>query len=156
MHDYDIQRCSRRCQATGRELAEGEDCFSVLVTDGAQLVRQDYAREAWSGPPDRTLAWWRFRVPTRDASRPRLAPSDVLLSLLEQLEHEPDREELRYVLALWLVRRRVLRIEQNDGQMLELYCPRQERTYRLRASLPGPDRADEVERQLADLLASGA
>jgi hypothetical protein len=160
MHDYDVQRCSRHCVATGRELADGEVFYSALLARGAALERQDFAAEAWQGPPEGVLAWWRARVPARDARPPRLAPSDVLLTLLDGLEQHPDRAELRYVLALLLVRRRVLRVEEQSpqaaGETIELYCPRQDRTHHVRVALPAADRAEALEQELAELLSAGA
>ena len=34
--DYEIQRCTRHCHETGRELAAGETYFSVLLAEGAE------------------------------------------------------------------------------------------------------------------------
>ena len=35
--DYEVQRCSRHCAESGRELAPGEAFYSVLVAEGAEL-----------------------------------------------------------------------------------------------------------------------
>ena len=57
--DYDVQRCTRHCAVTGRELAEGEEIFSSLVVEGAQVRRRDYAAEAWTGPPEGVLGFFK-------------------------------------------------------------------------------------------------
>ena len=56
MIDYEIQRCTRRCAATDRELKDGETCYSVLVAEGAAVVRRDYSAQAWQGPPDQVVS----------------------------------------------------------------------------------------------------
>src|SRR5689334_1065545 len=111
MIDFEIQRCSRRCAATQRELADGELCFSVLIREGAQIVRRDYSREAWEGPPPDAIAWWQTTIVDRKAGRPHWAPNDVMLDYFERLIDDPTAADARYVLALLLVRRRVLRLE---------------------------------------------
>ena len=62
MIDYDIQRCSRRCAASDRELHNGEVCYSVLVPEGGQVVRRDYSAEGWPGPPEGAIGWWKSAV----------------------------------------------------------------------------------------------
>jgi hypothetical protein len=45
--DYEVQRSTRRCATTGRDFAPGESFYSVLVAEGAELRRLDYAVDAW-------------------------------------------------------------------------------------------------------------
>ena len=56
MTDYQIQASSRRCAATGREIAPGERYYSVLLDQGSSFVRQDFSLEAWQGPPPGTFS----------------------------------------------------------------------------------------------------
>jgi hypothetical protein len=155
--DYEIQRCTRRCAATDRELQPGEEFYSVLVADGAKLVRHDFSVEAWQGPPEGAVGWWKSQVPRPDAKRVHWAPNDVMLHLFDELEQQPARQDMRYVLALLLVRRRVMRLEEEvkepDGrETLVLYCPRREATYRVPAVMPDEPRTNEIQQELASLL----
>ena len=157
MVDFEIERCSRRCATTGRELKAGETCYSALITEGGAVVRRDYSGEAWTGPPEQTIGWWKMTVVDPNAGRLSWAPSDVMLNYFERLQDDPGTEDARYVLALLLVRRRIARLEstETDDQgrkTLVLYCPRNEREYRVIESLPSPDRAAEIQKQLAELL----
>src|SRR5262245_9784048 len=153
--DFEFQRCTRRCAASGRELAPGEAYYSVLQRRGAEIARADYAAEAWSGPPDDCLGWWKSRMPEPDAGRAKLAPNDVLLELFQQLEAVPEKQDMRFVLALLLVRRRVLQVEESaaaDAKDMVLYCPRDESTYRVESSMPGDERIEQIQDELARLL----
>jgi hypothetical protein len=155
--EYEIQRCTRHCATTGRELLPGEPFYSTIVARGAELVRQDYAAEAWKGPPDGVLGWWKSQMPDPRARRAQLAPNDVILELFDQLAEQPDKQEMRYVLALLLVRRRVMRQEDTEqdeagGELMVAYCPRREATYRVPVAPPSPEHAEEIQRQLATLL----
>jgi hypothetical protein len=161
MIDYDIQRCSRRCAATDRELKDGETCFSVLVPEGAAVVRRDYAAEAWHGPPENALGWWKTTVVDPYAGRPHWAPSDVMLNYFDRLLDDPAAADARYVLALLLVRRRLLRVEGHEQDetgrpVLSLYCSRNEQQYRVVEMLPSAERAVAIQQQLAELLQTNA
>jgi len=157
MLDYDIQRCSRRCTATDRELKNGEVCYSALVPEGGAVVRQDYSAEAWPGPPENAIAWWKMTLVDPHAGRLSWAPNDVMLSYFERLLEDPAAEDARYVLALLLVRRRVLRVEDHETDttgrpLLVLHCARNETDYRVAEMMPTPDRAAAIQQQLAELL----
>lgn len=154
--EYEIQRPTRHCTTTGREISPGEWFFSALVTEGANLVRHDYSQEAWKGPPEGAVGWWKSQVPTPDANKMRWAPNEVMLRLFEELQQQPTRQDMRYVLALLLVRRRVMRLEEErpdpNGEVLVLYCPRRDQTYEVSAVMPDEARINEIQEELAKLL----
>lgn len=160
MNHFDVQRCTRQCAVTGRELQPNEPIYSTITVCGAEFVRQDYSVEAWTTPPAGILGWWKSHIPSAHTKRKHWAPNDVMLDMLEQLETQPERQDVRYVLSLLLVRRRVLRHEEThlDGagqEVSEFYCPRRETTYSITTVLPSNDRVDEIQRELSALLISG-
>lgn len=155
--DYQVHRCTRHCTASGREIQPGEMFYSTLVVQGADVIRHDYAADAWSGPPEGVLGWWQSTLPSGNAKRVRWAPNDVMLDLVEELSGSPERADMCYVLALLLVRRRVVRLEEteHDAQGREvsvLYCSRRETTYRVPTVIPSDERVVAIQQELADLL----
>jgi hypothetical protein len=155
--DYEVQRSTRHCAATGRELAPGESFYSVLVAEGADLRRCDYSVEAWQGPPAQAVGWWKAQVPDRNATRRHWAPNDLMLQFFDDLAEQPERQDMRYVLSLLLVRRRVMRLEENakdeqGREVLVLYCPRRDANYRVPAVAPNPQRIEQIQEELARLL----
>jgi hypothetical protein len=155
--DYEVGRCTRRCARTDREIQPGETFYSTLVVQGADVIRHDYAAESWLGPPEGVLGWWQSTMPDRDSKRPSWAPNDVMLDLLERLDAESERHDMRYVLSLLLIRRRVVRLEDTEHDDLGrevslLYCPRRETTYRVLTMIPGDERAKEIQQELSRLL----
>ncbi|MDX1946823.1 MAG: hypothetical protein SFU86_15585 [Pirellulaceae bacterium] len=157
MLDFEIQRCSRKCRVTGRELAQGEICYSALVAEGAEVVRRDFSAEAWTGPPEGSVGWWKTIVADPNAGRLQWAPNDVMQNYFDRLEADPTAADIRYVLALLMVRRRIARVERTEedaaGQKtLVVFCPRTEREYRVPECLPSAERAAAIQQQLADLL----
>jgi hypothetical protein len=161
MIDYEVQRCTRHCAVTGRELHAGETFYSTLTAEGSRVVRHDYSAEAWQGPPEGVVGWWKAHMPERNAKKLNWAPNDVMLELLEGLEPREDKAELRYVLALLLIRRRVVRLEETQHDELGreisvLYCPRREATYRVVTAMPNEERTAEIQEELARLLFADA
>jgi hypothetical protein len=157
MMDFEVQRCTRHCHVSGRELQPSEEFYSVLIAEGANVVRHDYAAEAWQGPPEGTLGWWKSHLPSPNSRRLHWAPNDVMLELLDELGEQLDKLDMRYVLALLLVRRRVARLEETEideqgREVMVLYCPRREATYRILSMTPSDERAREIQNELADLL----
>ena len=160
MLDFEVERCSRHCATSGRALAEGETFYSVLQSSGGHLTRQDYSVEAWTGPPADAVAWWKSKIPFSDAKKPKLAPSEVLLKLFAELEQDPSQADKRYVLALLLVRRRLLKIEESaehdPAETLHLYCPRDDATFVVPIVMPNEARVSEIQDELSRLLYTAA
>jgi hypothetical protein len=159
--DYEVQRCSRRCATTGRDLAPGEAFYSALFTSGSQVVRQDYSAEAWQGPPAEALGWWKSQIPIADTNKAHWAPNDVILRLFDEMADQPDRADMRYVLTLLLIRRRVLRLEDTlrdepHRETLLVYCPRRQSEYKVPVNMPSEARIQEIQQNLARLLVSDA
>ena len=154
--DYDVQKSTRTCAVSGRVIAAGEPFYSVLVRDGAALARRDYAADAWPGPPDDAVGWWKSTMGDREGKKPKLAPSEVLLELFRSPAETPDQLEFRYVLALLLVRRRLLRLEEavtdEAGPTMVLYCSRDEQTYRVIEAVPDESRQRAIQDELIRLL----
>jgi len=155
------------CTQTGRPFVAGEPLVSALVRSEGRLDRLDYAAESWAGPPANTLAWWRSTYPAATSDGTTLAPADVLLDVLEEMEASESDAALRYLVALELVRRRAVRFidrhgdEPGDrpvgdaGPDLILACRKRGREYRVRAVSPREAAAPGIEERLASLLWSG-
>jgi hypothetical protein len=169
--DFEVQRTSRRCAATDLPLEPGDICYSLLEVRGADVVRKDFCSSAWTEPSREAFAWWRTRIPEPTAKKIRLAPNDVLLELFEQLAGDPAHNDLRYVLTLLLVRRRVFRLEApaesnsetshqvnnaDAGEILTVYCAKRETSYAVPVAIPDGPRVDEIQQRLSDLLIAGA
>ncbi len=166
MLDFEIQRCTRKCAATGRAFEPGEAFYSVLQPRDGQVERLDYGEDAWEGPPENAVGWWKSAMPGRHTNRLSWAPNDVMLDLFLRWADDPDRREIRYVLALLLVRRRVMRLEETvphdddehhgGEELLAVYCPRRDEAYQVPVAIPDPDHAVAIQDELAQLLLARA
>jgi hypothetical protein len=155
--DYEVQHSSRRCSVTGREFAPGETYYSAIVAKGTEVIRSDYAADAWQGPPADAIGWWKSQVPDRTTTKKHWAPNDVMLQFWDELAAQPERQDMRYVLTLLLVRRRVFRLEEEKfdeqgREVMDVQCPRRDATYEIPAVMPEAARIDQIQEELAALL----
>jgi len=148
------------CAVTGRPFAAGEAFHSALVRTAEGIARIDVCPAAWTGPPVDSLACWRSLFPAAGSAGPSMAPVDVLLDALDELTLNPADAPVLYLLALHLVRRRVLRVVDRPaaepaGAGLVLACRRRDREYRVPAVDDAEVRSSAVAERLAGLVWSG-
>jgi hypothetical protein len=130
MAEYEIQPLSWRCALTGRQLKPGEVYYSVLSDSPEGFVRMDYSSEAWTGPPAASVGFWRAQVPKHSERKQAAAIDDsAVMEFFVRLAGEPDdyKRNFRYILALLLMRKRILKCagveRQGDVEILILREP---------------------------------
>lgn len=124
---YDISRPTGQCAATGKPFEPGDAVVVALVErrEDEGFDRLDYLADAWTDDARQSLgrrvfAVWRTRQPEPDAPKRLLIDDDALLDLFLQLcEGDDDthagRDAFRFVLALILCRKRLLKRLGSDG-----------------------------------------
>ncbi len=110
---WEVESTTGRCVVTGRALDEGDEFYTVLFEDGESFRRVDYSLDAWDGPPEGAFCHFRTRVPIKEKRKRLLVDNDVLVNFFLRLanEEEPVRLQFRFVLALILMRKRLIRYE---------------------------------------------
>lgn len=130
---YDLGRFSGTCATTGATLDPGAPCITALIeASGADqanagtpfglfLRRMDFSLEGWerfrrdeggNARSDGILYYWRTTAPTSEGRRSLLVDDEVLLDIFHRLEADerPQRVAFRFVLGLFLIRRKLLRV----------------------------------------------
>jgi hypothetical protein len=113
-NDYEISRATGKCAATGREFKENDFYYAALFDSAQGFERKDYSPEAWTGPPEHCFCYWKGRVPVREKKPATIAiDNSILMNLFCRLEDDSSemRQQFRFVLALLLMRKRLLRFE---------------------------------------------
>ena len=157
MQEFSIQRSSRKCHKGDRSFDPGERYYSAVLQRGRELVRQDFSKEHWHGPPDKTIGWWVSQMPTKRAGKLTLAPTVVLLDALEKLCEQPGDGDLAYLLAVLLLRRRILTEQISEPSEdapthMQLTHSSSGREFFVPLNIPTPDRTEALHQKLIDLL----
>ena len=154
-----VEKPHGKCAKTGRDIGEGEDYYAVLFEDGEGFRREDYSVDAWDGPPDGAYCHFKTRMPIKEAKKRLLVDDAVLISFFERLasETEPARVRFRFVLALILMRKRLLKYdhtEHKEGRELWLMrLVKETRQHRVENPRLTDDEIEEVSQQVGAILA---
>lgn len=136
--DYRFKPISNVCATTGDPLVPGEVCYSVLFDRDGVYERQDFSRQGWTGIPEGAVGYWKCLVPFPETRQAATVDPETLLQYFEQLQENPNprQEKLSYVLALHLLQKRRLKLEESrtvdDVESLVLTGSRGEGPYEIR------------------------
>ena len=159
MTDYEIGRFTRRCAATNRELRPGEAFYSALIEAEGEVRRLDFSAAGWKGPPEGTVGWWKSRLPDDENRAPAPTPQEALEQYFDHLETDPEKFDVRYVLALLMVRRRMWRLEsiekdEHGQETLMLFSQQGDVPRRALVVDPPDERIQQIQEELDRLLFS--
>jgi hypothetical protein len=121
--DWDIKSRAHQCSRTGKEFSEGDFFYTILIREGEGFRREDLCEEEWTNRNENIapFSFWRSKYEPPTAPPPDPLPRDDAEGLLRRLieENDPAHKNARYILALMLERKRLLRpIESNDPDIL--------------------------------------
>src|SRR5688500_7069795 len=105
-----------------------------------------------------TVGLWRSRAPEA-VPRPAALDPEAMLAYFEQLAEDanPGHDKLRYVLALYLLQKRRLRLDgarvDDDGEFLQLSGSKGEGPYEIRDQQLADDEIKTLQSELAQAMA---
>jgi hypothetical protein len=152
----EIPRPSRTCSVSHRDFRPNEPFFSVLTDTNGSFVRKDIAAEHWTGPPEGFFGWWKSTAKFVADGVSQPVSGETLQNLFEQLTAQPGEADTLYVLTLLLLRRKLLRYEkeiadEQGDRLLEVYSLHTDMTYQIPVAMPGHERLEAIQQQLAVL-----
>lgn len=119
---WHVRSRSRECAATQQPFTDGETIVTALFPDpeSSGYLRRDFSLDAWNERPEdaeKPFSFWKttFSAPvgTQDQDPvEKLSPEEILVRLVE--EDQDHTENTRYILAVMLERRKLLR--ETDSQ----------------------------------------
>jgi len=117
--EWEIKSRGEQCSATGRHFAEGESFYTLLFREKAGFRREDLCEEAFKGRDAKTqpFSFWRSKFEPPAPPPPETLAKETAEDLLRRYieDNEPQHSNTRYILALMLERKRLLK--QTDSQM---------------------------------------
>lgn len=158
--DYRFKPISKVCAGTGQPLVPGSLCYSVLVERNGIHERLDFSEEGWTGLPAEGLGYWKCLVPEAETKQVGSTDPEALLGYFEEIFEDPNPQQakLSYVLALYLLQRRRLKLdgsEVRDGvEYLQLSGSRGEGPYEVRDQQLPQEEISELQMLLNQQLTS--
>jgi len=113
MEQWQVDRSSGKCMGTGKELAPGDEYYAALIDTGVSFQRCDYSCEYWEEHQPRVYSFWKTRIPEPSEKKKMFVDDGILINFFERLadEREQLKVNFRFVLALILMRKRMLKYE---------------------------------------------
>jgi hypothetical protein len=158
--DWQMPRSSFACVLGDRAFEPGEEFRTYLFASRDGYERRDYCLTCL--PPDESAAVgsWKTRRPLPAERRAPTFDREAIYGLFQSLEDAQRREqrEFRFVLALVLWRRRVIRFvssaEELQGEVWRFTGPG-EAEHRVERPMLDEDRIQKLSVELEELLSGG-
>ncbi len=172
--DWEVAKTQGVCGGCGRSFEARQEYYAALL-EGSQDVeqgqkensqasagfeRQDYCEGCWERESPEAFCFWKTRVPEPTEKKKLLVDDEVLLEFFERLAGVEERVKInfRFVLALILMRKRILKYQQTqlrDGEEIWIMGQVREQT-KHEVLNPRLDDAqiEEVSEQLSAILRS--
>jgi len=158
MQNFDIKRNARKCCQTDIAFRPGDCFYSELVeTADGRLERKDYAEDQWTGMAEDSIGWWKQTVPQLESGKIYWAPDEVLSSYFQSLTQSPQQAEAAFVMALLMVQKRLLTLEDSvleDETKLVLRDRKSGEVFEVDQQNIPPERIKQLEEQLCENLFS--
>ncbi len=113
MEQWQVDRSCGKCAGTGIEFVPGQEYYAALLTKDDTFERVDYSCQYWDQQQPEVFCFWKTKVPVKEKKKKLLVDDAVLKNVFERLENEQEALKInfRFVLALILMRKRILKYE---------------------------------------------
>lgn len=164
--NWNIRSRSHTCQHTGQTFSDGETFYTALFEDAKseELVRRDFSVAAWEelrGELQPFSFWKSIYEAPRHEEKPEVTEKEGAEGLLRRLieEDNPGTENTRYILAVMLERKKILKHtatrETEDANFLIYEHPKSGEVYLIRDPELRLDQVEAVQREVSLLLGYG-
>ena len=126
--EWSINKGSHVCFLCEKTFPEEEVYLSALYDENNEFSRKDFCVECWDKKDnENSFSYWKTKTLKKPEKVERYARIDVFCDLFNKLEDEKDlsRVNFRYVLSLYLMRKKVLKLitthKSGDNEYLVLH-----------------------------------
>jgi hypothetical protein len=129
-NDWSIQSRNDRCASTGQQFVDGDHFYTLLYEENEGYRREDLSEEAFKQrPADAPVPYslWRSKFEAPPPAAPETLAKQTAEELLRRYmeEQSPQYANARYILALMLERKRILKEMEvkkgEDGRITRIY-----------------------------------
>ena len=168
--EWEIKSRAEQCSATGRSFADGESFYTLLYRERAAFRREDLCEEAFQerskqweedkrkSAPAKPFSFWRSKFEPPAPPAPETLAKETAEDLLRRYieEDEPQHANTRYILALMLERKRLLKqtdVQQDGNERILIYeRVKTGEVFVIRDPQLHMEQIESVQGQVADLL----
>jgi len=119
--EWSINRGAHVCFLCEKIFPEEEVYLSALYDENNEFLRKDFCVECWDKiDNENSFSYWKTKISKKHEKVEKYAKIDVFYDLFNKLENEKElsRVNFRYVLSLFLMRKKVLKLissHKSDG-----------------------------------------
>jgi len=158
MEQWEIQKTSGICSGTGNELQPGEEYYAALIDIENGFERRDYSIAYWQEQKPEVYSHWKTHIPLPNQKKKLFVEDGILINFFERLaeEKQPERVNFRFVLALILMRKRLLKYEDSrrDGleEIWKMRFVRETKIHEVVNPQLDDDQIEQVSKELGSIL----
>ena len=117
MGEWEINKPQGQCHGTERKIEYGEEYVGALVATEEGLQRQDFCADYWESEKPDVFCYWKTKLPEPGQKKQLFVDDQMLMAFFERLEKETEQEKInfRFVLALILMRKRILKYDETKN-----------------------------------------
>ncbi len=117
MSEWEINKPLGQCHGTNRKIEYGEEYFGALVATEEGLQRRDFCADYWESEKPDVFCYWKTKLPEPGQKKQLFVDDQMLMAFFERLEKETEQEKVnfRFVLALILMRKRILKYDETKN-----------------------------------------
>ncbi len=162
--EWNIVKNTRTCGKCQKTLQEEETVYSCLLLDSNAFTRADFCGDCWKNPSGipQFFSFWKTTVPRKDVPKRKVIDNAAIMNLFLRLgesgEHhdEPWAKNMRYVLALFLMRKKLLKLEKHGrddmGEFMELYSREEDKLFKIHNPRLGDEEAARLNDEILKLF----
>lgn len=140
LSEWIIEKVKKVCTNCSEGFEPGSELYSGIIKFESKFTRKDYCLTCWESKKDELFSYWKTYMPQKGGrSRENVnALVDFFKNLLLESGEDIQKEKVKYLLAIILIRRRRLKLLKNlrrenldymllekswDGETIELKDP---------------------------------
>jgi hypothetical protein len=160
MADWNINKPLGKCCGSGREISDNEDYFAALIETSDGFERRDYCCEYWHENKPEVYCYWKSCLIPDQEKKQLFIDDDMLMAFFKRLESEDESQKvnLRFVLMLILMRKRLLKYdsssEHGDKEIWRLKVAGEKNYVEVLNPKMDQQQIDQLSEQLGSILHS--
>lgn len=158
MSEWEINKPLGQCCGTERKIEYGEEYFAALIETEEGLQRRDFCADYWESQKPDVFCYWKTRLPEPGQKRQLFVDDQMLMAFFERLEKEtePEKINFRFVLALILMRKRILKydetINKDDKEIWRLRIVGEKHTAKVVNPHLDEEQIEQLSSQIGEIL----